>query len=322
MLDSPTKTLRTRAVGIIFPRRTIKKSMSEPATEQQKQKEVEQFWNAKPCDSDTSDEAMYSREYFEDIEKERYRLQSHILDLLKSIDFKDRKVLEIGTGVGTDARTIISLGGSYHGINVDSGSAEMTRTALKEFGVVGDVRQASALEIPFEEEHFDIVYSFGVLHHIPEVDKAITEIHRVLKPGGLLVIMLYNKPSINYQVEIRRMRKWGLGVIGLPGMVGLLGKLGLPKAKLQRHLELHRASGKMSDEEWLSRNTDGPDNPYSKVYDAAETEALLKGFKNIQQDVKFFDYRHWGPLGKITPKGMRKSLGNKWGWHRIVKATK
>jgi SAM-dependent methyltransferase len=238
------------------------------------------------------------------------------------VDFKGKEVLEIGTGVGTDARTIVSLGGRYHGINVDAGSSDMTRTALNTFGLQGEVKQASALNIPYPSDHFDVVYSFGVLHHIPEVDKAIKEIYRVLKPGGELVIMLYNKPSINYQVEIRRMRKWGLGVIGLPGMVSVLSKLGLPKAKLQRHLELHKASGKMSDEEWLSRNTDGPDNPYSRVYDEKETAELLRDFKVIRQDVKFFDYRHWGPLGKLTPQGMRRSLGNKWGWHRIAKARK
>lgn len=75
--------------------------LSKPASGRNKQHEVEEFWNAKPCDSDSSDEVMYSREYFEDIEKKRYRLQPHIKGLLSSIDFQSKKVLEIGTGVGT-----------------------------------------------------------------------------------------------------------------------------------------------------------------------------------------------------------------------------
>jgi ubiquinone/menaquinone biosynthesis C-methylase UbiE len=158
--------------------------MNEPAAESQKQQQVQQFWDAKPCDSDTSDEEIYSVEYFRDIEKERYRLQSHILDLLSSLDLKGKKVLEIGTGVGTDARTIIGRGGDYTGINVDAGSSDMTRRALEVFGLSGDVRQARALDIPYPSVTFDVVYSFGVLHHIPNVSSAIKEIHRVLKPAA------------------------------------------------------------------------------------------------------------------------------------------
>jgi SAM-dependent methyltransferase len=296
--------------------------MNEPVIEGQKQKEVEQFWDAKPCDSDTSDEALHSKEYFNAIEKERYRLQSHILDLLPSLDLNGKKVLEIGTGAGTDARTIIAMGGDYTGINVDAGSSEMTRRALEVFDLSGEVCHASALDIPYQPETFDLVYSFGVLHHIPDVDRAMEEIHRVLKPGGRLAIMLYNRTSINYVVEIRHLRKWGLSLIGFPGIVSVLGWLGLPKVKLRRHLELHKIAGRMSDGEWLSRNTDGPDNPYSRVYDRYETEWLLSGFGEIEQYTKFFDYRHWGPVGKVLPERMRRALGNKWGWHRIAKARK
>jgi ubiquinone/menaquinone biosynthesis C-methylase UbiE len=296
--------------------------MSEPATEQEKQLEVQRFWDAKPCDSDTSDEEKYSAEYFQDIESERYRLQWHIKDLLLAQDLKGRKVLEIGTGVGTDARTIISQGGDYTGINVDAGSTEMTRRALQTFGLRGDVKQASAVDIPYASETFDLVYSFGVLHHIPQVDKAIKEIYRVLRPGGKLVIMLYNEPSINYVIEIKRLRKWGLKLIGIPGMVSLLAKMGLPREKLQRHSDLYKQVGKMSDEEWLSRNTDGPDNPYSRVYNEADTRNLLADFDIVKQDVRFFDYRHWGPIGKLIPPGLRRALGSKWGWHRIAEARK
>jgi SAM-dependent methyltransferase len=312
-------TLRSEAPDGNTPSRPTAQT---PVDKEQKQRAVEQFWDAKPCDSDTSDKKLYSKEYFREIQELRYQLQSHIPDLLSSLDLDGKRVLEIGTGVGTDARTIIDLGADYTGINVDAGSCNMTRRALEVFCLPGEVRQASALDIPYPAETFDIVYSFGVLHHIPDADRAVKEILRVLKPDGRLVIMLYNKTSINYMVEIRRVRKWGLRVLGLPGILPLLGGLGLPKAKLQRHLDLRKIIGPMSDEEWLSRNTDGPDNPYSRVYDRRETEDLLSGFQEVDQYVRFFDYRHWGAIGRLIPATARYALGRWWGWHRIAIARK
>lgn len=282
------------------------------------QAEVERFWNAKPCDSDTSDRELLSKDYFSDIERYRYALQPHIADLLDQLDLRAKRVLEIGTGAGTDARLMIRRGGEYHGINVDAGSSDMTRAALAAFGVSGEVRQASALSIPYADDFFDVVYSFGVLHHIPAVAGAVDEIRRVLKPGGRLVVMLYNRNSINYQVEIRHLRKWGLRLLRIPGLVAALQRFGLPRAKIERHLELSKSAGRMTDEEWLSRNTDGPDNPYSRVYDEPQTRALLAGFEQIDQHVDFFDYRHWGLLGRLMPQSLRSYLGIHWGWHRIV----
>jgi SAM-dependent methyltransferase len=170
---------------------------------------VEKFWNAKPCDSDTSQQKLLSMDYFAEIEKLRYALQPHIADLLSRLDLQGTRVLEIGTGAGTDARAIVKHGGEYFGINVDAGSSDMTRTALEVFGITGEVRRASALSIPHPDGFFDVVYSFGVLHHIPAVAGAVEEIRRVLKPSGHLVIMLYNRTSINYHLEIRHLRKWG-----------------------------------------------------------------------------------------------------------------
>lgn len=292
--------------------------MTMPADKNTMQTAVENFWDAKPCGSDTSDKDRYSIEYFQEIQRHRYELEPHIVDVLSSLDLRGKRVLEIGTGVGTDARTMIGLGADYCGINVDAGSCEATRRALEVFGLTGEVRQGSATDIPFGDAEFDVVYSFGVLHHIPDVHRAIKEIRRVLKPGGRLAIMMYNKTSINYQLEIRHLRKWGLRIIGLPGVLPLARRLGLPADKLERHLELRRSMGRMSDSEWLSRNTDGPDNPYSQVYDRLETEALLCRFEQVHQQVLFFDYRHWGVLGRLLPKKLREELGHRWGWHRIV----
>ncbi len=286
------------------------------------QARVRKYWGDKPCDSDLSDRDRLSREYFLDIERWRYELQPHILEIISRIDWRGKRVLEIGSGVGTDARNIIGRGGVYTGINVDRGSTEATSQALRVFSLAGAALQCDATSLDFPDSTFDVVYSFGVLHHIPEVEKAVAEIRRVLKPGGELLVMLYNRASINYVVEIMFMRKLGLSVLSVPGAVSLLQRIGFPREKLERHKQLRRQQKRMTDEEWLSRNTDGPDNPYSRVYSAAEAAELLGAFQIIDNKVDFFDHRHWGVLGRVLPRNLRRALGRLWGWHRIVHAKK
>jgi 2-polyprenyl-3-methyl-5-hydroxy-6-metoxy-1,4-benzoquinol methylase len=101
------------------------------------QEEIKRFWSSKPCDSELSEK-----------------------------DSRNKRVLEIRTGVGTEARKIIGLGGIYTGINVDAGSVDLTVKALSTFSLRGEVRQCIATGMAFGNESFDIVYSYGVLHHI------------------------------------------------------------------------------------------------------------------------------------------------------------
>ena len=286
------------------------------------QERVRAYWNNKPCDSDLSDRERLSREYFLDIERQRYELQPHILDIISKIDWRGKRVLEIGSGVGTDARKIIRMGGDYTGINVDRVSTEATSQALRVFSLAGVALQCDATSLDFPDNTFDVVYSFGVLHHIPEVEKAVAEIRRVLKPGGELLVMLYNRASINYVVEIMFMRKLGLCILSVPGAISLLRWMGFQREKLERHKQLRRQRRRMTGEEWLSRNTDGPDNPYSRVYSAAEAAELLEAFRIKNNEVDFFDHRHWGALGRLLPRNSRRALGQHWGWHRIVYAKK
>ncbi len=282
------------------------------------QERVREYWDGSPCDSDQSDRTRLSREYFLDIERQRYALQPHIHEVLSKIDWRGKRVLEIGSGLGTDARSIIGKGGDYTGINVDQASTEATAQALRAFSLPGRVLQRDATRLDFLDGAFDVVYSFGVLHHIPEVEKAVAEIRRVLKPGGDLLLMLYNRRSINYAVEIMLLRKLGLRMLSLPGAIALLARMGFPRHKLERHRELAAQLGTLKDDEWLSRNTDGPDNPHSKVYDAAQAAAQLSDFRILEQEVHFFDHRHWGLPGRLLPERVRRALGRRWGWHRIV----
>jgi ubiquinone/menaquinone biosynthesis C-methylase UbiE len=286
------------------------------------QDDVRSFWDGKPCNSELSQNEVGSRQFFLDIEASRYRHESHINEVLAKIDWRTKKVLEIGTGVATDARNIIARGGDYAGINLDAGSTELSNRALQLFGLPGTVLQASATDMPFADDSFDAVYCFGVLMHIPEVGKAVSEIIRVLKPGGTLLVMVYNRSSFNYHVEIMFLRKLFLRLLLIPGVINVFGALGLNRQKLSRHVELLRTNGSMSNEEWLSRNTDGPDNPYATVYGKSETEQLFKDFDILSNEAYFFDYRHWGVFGRLMPKKLVGWLGKRWGWHRVVYARK
>jgi hypothetical protein len=133
--------------------------------------------------------------------------------------------------------------------------------------------------------------------------------------------MLYNRASINYVVEIMFLRKLGLRILSAPGAIALLRRMGFPSKKQERHKVSHWQLKRMTDQEWLSRNTDGPDNPYSRVYGAKEAAELLKAFR-IEDNEAYFDHRHWGAPEALVPGNVRRALGRQWGWHRIVYAKK
>jgi len=286
------------------------------------QERVRAHWDRQPCDSELSAREPASREFYLDVERQRYALQPHILECHSWIDWRGKNVLEVGAGIGTDARRLIRAGARYIGVNVDRGSTEAAALALRLFALPGVALQRDARTLDFSDGTFDVVYSFGVLQHIPQVERAVAEIQRVLAPGGDLLVMLYNRSSINYLVEIMFLRRLGLHLLAVPGMIGLLARLGLPRDKLARHRELHRERPRMSREEWLSRNTNGPDYPYCRVYSAREAERLFAGFEIVRHEVRFFDHRHWGVLGRLLPRGLRRLLGRHWGWHRILQLRK
>lgn len=284
------------------------------------QRQVEDFWNAQPCNSDLSSEPKRTKDYFLDIERARYSLEDHIPEVLGLVNWDGKRVLEIGAGVGTDARNIIARGGIYTGINIDAGSTQMARSSLQAFDLPGTVLQCDATQMDFPAASFDVVYSFGVLLCIPQIDRAVAQIARVLRPGGEVLVMLYNRSSINYQIEIKLLRRALRRSLTVPGAIPLLAAAGLPRQKLLRHAQLLTERPNMSEEEWLSRNTDGPDNPYATVYSADEAARLFSGWKILSNQVRFFDYRHWGVAGRTLPLAARHWLGKRWGWHRIVHA--
>lgn len=197
--------------------------------------EIETFWNSHPC--------------FGGDKNFPYNLS------------KKYKVLEIGCGGGVDALRFVEAGAVYTGIDLTDEAVRITKEKLQDRG---KVYKMNAEFMTFENETFDIVYSFGVIHHALHPESIIKQIHRVLKPGGLFSIMLYNKYSFRYLVEIMILRK-------------ILWFFHYPKFN-----EIRKLIPKPTKEQWISINTDGIGCPMSRVYTEYEALNLMSEFRDIK----------------------------------------
>src|SRR4051794_37674741 len=184
---------------------------------------VQKFWQTHPCGAElvgdlTADTREEYEQFFKRYDEYRYSRESHILKNLDRIDWSRKRVLEIGLGQGADAEQIVRRGGIYSGVDLTD---ESVKRVQMRFGIkqlrYERIEQASALELPFGDSSLDIVYSHGVLHHIPDIKSAAAEISRVLKPNGRLVVMLYAKWSLNYLLAISLARRAGLAALYLTG---------------------------------------------------------------------------------------------------------
>jgi SAM-dependent methyltransferase len=116
---------------------------------------------------------------------------------LAELPVDEKKVLEIGLGFGTVGQALAARGAIYHGADIAPGPVAMMRDRLRWIGRADETSavQASALELPWPDANFDAVLSIGCLHHTGDLQLAVREVHRVLLPGGVAFVMLYNAHS-------------------------------------------------------------------------------------------------------------------------------
>jgi ubiquinone/menaquinone biosynthesis C-methylase UbiE len=169
---------------------------------------VYSYWNANPCESDEyfiqvggtkrlGKYRRFSREYFDVMECARYAGQRDIMAFAQFPLYHGKRVLEIGVGSGNDFIQWVRSGAEAYGIDLTPAAVEITQAHLKAYGLkCASLRIADAEELPFNDDFFDVVYSWGVLHHTPHTDRAIAEAVRVAKPGGTIKLMLYNRRSL------------------------------------------------------------------------------------------------------------------------------
>lgn len=166
---------------------------------------VKEFWDARPCNVRHSPAVVGSKEYFDEVEQRKYFVEPHILAFAAFAEWKDKEVLEIGCGIGTDSINFARAGAKLTVIELSEKSLELAKKRFEVYGLKADfiLGDGERLSTYFPDKKFDLVYSFGVIHHTPNPKAVIQEIEKVIKPGGELRMMLYSKYSTkNFMIHL------------------------------------------------------------------------------------------------------------------------
>jgi len=216
--------------GNIFEYRTKNAVYNERqnAVYNERQNAVYNYWNSRPCNIKHSNKPIGSREYFMEVTQRKYFVESHILFFMQFEKYNGKNVLEIGCGIGTAAQTFSENRAIYTGIDISDYSIELSKKRFDCFNLSGNFF-VHDIQIPFTNVNyinFDLVYSFGVLHHIEDIHTALKNIHSCLHPDGEFKLMLYAKDSYKYK-QI------------LEGKDQFEAESGVPIANVYTHQDVH-----------------------------------------------------------------------------------
>lgn len=158
------------------------------------------YWNQQPCNIGHSDHPVGTEEYFEAVTVKRYRTEPHILDFVGFHLWRGFRVLEVGCGIGTDAEQFARHGAEYVGIDLSKESLDICRQRFDTLDLPGDFIQCDVTDRTalLQLGKFDLVYSYGVLHHFPGMRGHLENISTVMNPGAELRFMVYARNSWKY----------------------------------------------------------------------------------------------------------------------------
>jgi SAM-dependent methyltransferase len=250
--------------------------------------EVAAYWNRRPCNIRHSTKEVGTREYFDDVEARKYFVEPHIPGFAEFPLWKGKKVLEVGCGLGTDATNFARAGADYTGIELSKASMELAEKRFRVFGLEGQFHNLNAEVLANElpKSNYDLVYSFGVIHHTPDPQAVLHQIRKVIKPNGEFRMMLYGKNS------------WKDIMIGA-GLDQPEAQTGCPIAFTYTHDEVRDMLAKAGFEATSITN----DHIFPYV---------------IEKYVKY-EYEPQ-PWFKAMPPEMFNALEKTLGWHLLIKA--
>ncbi len=156
---------------------------------------VRAYWNAHIHDLDVSRHAPGSREFFADLDAYHFEKLHHLLRLVDFEAWRGRDVLDLGCGAGVEVVRFARGGAHVIGVDIAERAVALTRQNLAQQGLEARLEAADGEALPFPDASFDFVYAHGVMQYTSNDGQLVSEVHRVLRPGGLAMFQAYNRVS-------------------------------------------------------------------------------------------------------------------------------
>lgn len=253
------------------------------------EQKIKKYWNAQPCNIKHSTAEVGTAEYFHQVSARRYRVEPHIPEFAGFHLWQGKRVLEVGCGIASDGEEFAKNGAEYVGIDYSDQSVAIAQQRFDIMGLEGEFHNidASNTESMNSLGKFDLVYSYGVIHHFPAIDTIINNVYNVLKPGGEFRFMVYAKNS------------WKQAMI-FKGLDQYEAQAGCPYAKSFTKEEIH---GLLGNEWHIERIR----QDHCFMYDV---ESYKQGEYKLE------------PWFEAMPEPMREAVREYLGWHLLVKVKK
>ena len=261
--------------------------------------QVRAYWNSRPCNIRHSPQPVGSRQYFDEVEARKYFVEPHIPGFAQFDRWNGKNVLEIGCGIGTDTVNFARAGARVTAVDLSSASVDMCRRRLALFGLEANLYVGNAEELAsfLPAKKYDLVYSFGVIHHTPDPARVVSQIRQYSHPDTEVRLMLYSKWS------------WKTLAILLADAHGKIWRWN----------------------EFIRQNSEAQTGcPVTFVYSRADLHQLLDGFRileirkehifpyKVEKYVNYEYERLW--YFRVLPAGLFRWLEHRLGWHSLVVA--
>jgi len=191
--------------------------MSSPSFQSVPLQDVRDYWNRRPCNVRHSPKPVGSRAYFDEVEARKYLVEPHIPSFAQFERWAGKRVLEIGCGIGTDTISFARAGAAVTAVDLSEQSLDLARRRAAVYGLEDRIRfvQADAEQLAdaLPAEPYDLVYTFGVIHHTPHPGRILDQARQCMRPGSELKVMVYHRRAWKVLQILFTQERWRIGDI-------------------------------------------------------------------------------------------------------------